>query len=176
MFRMGVLAAFIVAITTGCATGSRAYMDSGLANRAEPASVWNRPQEVGFDWGPEITGQASYQCVLLLICWGAEDGGALDSVGSFVGSILGRGGAVTDPLVRAAAANAVKNAPKTDGIYVVAHDTDAFNIIIYKKRTASVRGKAITVRAIGEVSQDRSDRNRNLSALGGSLVNVGEVK
>ena len=82
---------------------------------------------------------------------------------------------MTDPLVRAAAANAVKNAPKTDGIFVVAHDTDAFNILVYKKRKATVRGKAITVRNIGEVSQDRSDRNRNLNALGGSLVNVGDV-
>ena len=177
MFRMSVLAALIVAVTTGCATGSRAYMDSGLSNRSEPASVWNRPQEVGFDWGAEITGEASYQCVFLLICWGAEDGGALDGVGALVGSITGKGGAVSDPLVRAAAANAVKSTPKTDGIFVVAHDTDAFNILIYKKRKATVRGKAITVRPIGEVNQDRSDRNRNMNALrGGALVNVGEIK
>jgi len=175
MFRMGVLAAFIVTVTTGCATSGRAYMDSGISNRSEPASVWNRPQEVGFDWGAEITGEASYQCVFLFICWGAEDGGALDGVGALIGSITGKGGGVTDPLVRAAAANAVKNAPKTDGIFVVAHDTDAFNILVYKKRKATVRGKAITVRNIGEVSQDRSDRNRNLNALGGSLVNVGDV-
>jgi|SRR6218665_269192 len=175
MFRMGVLAAFIVAVTTGCAASGRAYMDSGLSNRSEPASVWNRPQEVGFDWGSEITGEASYQCVLLLICWGAEDGGALDGVGALIGSITGKGGVVSDPLVRAAAADAVKKAPKTDGIFVVAHDTDAFNIVVYKKRKATVRGKAITVRTIGEVSQDRADRNRNMNALGGSLVNVGDV-
>ncbi|MBM7116612.1 hypothetical protein [Archangium primigenium] len=174
MFRLSVLAVFL-AVTTGCATTGRAYMDSGLSNRAEPASVWNRPQEVGFDWGAEISGAATYQCVAVFICWGAEDGGALDGVGALIGSITGRGGAVADPLVRAAAANAVKGTPKTDGIYVVSHETDSFNILIYKKRTATVRGKAITVKTLGEVSQDRSDRNRNLNALGGSLVNVGDV-
>ncbi|MET0404701.1 MAG: hypothetical protein ABW123_19960 [Cystobacter sp.] len=172
---MSMLLAVIVAVSTGCATSGRAYMDAGFSNRSEPASVWNRPQEVGFDWGAEIKGEASYQCVLLLICWGAEDGGALDGVGTLIGSITGKGGVVTDPLVRAAAANAVKNTPKADGIYVVAHDTDAFNILIYKKRTALVRGKAITVRTIGEVSQDRADRNRNLNALGGNIVNVGDA-
>ncbi|ATB35605.1 hypothetical protein CYFUS_001019 [Cystobacter fuscus] len=173
MFRLSALAIFL-AVTTGCATGGRAYMDAGLSNRAEPASVWNRPQEVGFDWGAEITGAATYQCVVLFICWGAEDGGALEGVGTLIGTITGRGGAVTDPLVRAAAANAVKSTPKTDGIYVVAHETDSLNILIYKKRTATVRGKAITVKTLGEVSQDRADRNRNMNALGGGLVNVGQ--
>lgn len=172
MFRMVLLAAILATVTTGCASASKAYMDASLSNRAEPASVWNRPQEVGFDWGAEITGEASYQCVFLLICWGAEDGGALDGVGAIITSVLGRGGAVTDPLVRAAAANAVKSTPKTDGIYVVTHDTDSLNILVYKKRTATVRGKAITVRPIGEVSQERSDRNRNLNSLGNTLVNV----
>src|SRR6218665_100548 len=101
MFRMGVLAAFIVAVTTGCAASGRAYMDSGLSNRSEPASVWNRPQEVGFDWGSEITGEASYQCVLLLICWGAEHGGALHALGALIGSITGKGGVVSDHPVAA---------------------------------------------------------------------------
>ncbi len=174
MFRMSMLVAFL-AITTGCATGGRAYMDTGFSNRAEPASVWNRPQEVGFDWGAEINGEATYQCLFVLICWGAEDGGALDGVGAIIGSITGKGGPVTDPLVRAAAANAVKNTPKADGMYVVTHETDSLNILVYKKRSASVRGKAITVRPIGEVSQDRADRNRNLNALRNSLVNVGDV-
>lgn len=169
--------AFVVVaavLATGCATGSRAYMDSAVSNRAEPATVWNRPQEVGFEWAADLQGEATQQCVFFAICWGADDGGGLlDGVGTLVGSVLGHSAAqVTDPLVRAAAATAVKNAGqgKADGIYVVAHDTDSFNIGIYKRRTAWVRGKGITIKTIGEVSQDRADKNRNLHAIGGGAL------
>lgn len=168
---VGVAVAAMAALS-GCATGARAYADTAISNRSEPASVWNRPQEVGFDWGAEITGEATHQCVLGFICWGYEDGSALDGIGALIGGILGNGGApAVDGLVRAAAAVAVRDTPKADGIFIVAHDTDAFNIFVYNRRTAHVRGKAFTLRPIGEVSQDRADKVRNLRSVGG-LVNV----
>lgn len=157
---------------SGCATGGRAYMDSALANRSEPASVWNRPQEVGFDWSEEITGEASQQCVLFFICWGADDGGALEGVGAVLGALTGRSQAVGDPLVRAAAATAVKNNGKANGMFVESHETNKVDFFLYRSRTATVKGKAITTKPLGEVSVDRADKHRNLSALGGSLVNV----
>lgn len=167
-----VLAAGLVALS-GCATGAQAYMDTALSNRSEPATVWNRPQEVGFDWGNEITGEVTHTCVFGFICWGYEDGSILDGVGALVGNILGTGGKqVSDPLVRAAAAVAVENAPKTDGIFVVSHNTDAFDILIYKRRTARVRGKAFTLRPMGEVSQERADKVRNLRSINGALINL----
>ncbi len=171
-----VVAAFgVMALAvTGCATGNRAYMDSALQNRAEAASVWNRPQEVGFDLGAEITGEAQRQCVLGFVCWGAEDGGSLDAISGLLGSILGGGAQApsVDPLVRAAAAIAVRDTPKTDGIFIVSHETDLFNIFVYSKRNAKVRGKAITLRPIGEVSQERADKYRNLRAVGGGIVSI----
>jgi len=159
---------------TGCATGARAYMDTALTNRSEAATVWNRPQEVGFDWGAEITGEVSNTCILGFICWGYEDGSILDGVSGLLGSILGGGNSAPalDPLVRAAAAVAVSSTPKADGIFVVAHDTDSFNIFIYKHRTAHVRGKSFSLRPIGEVSQERADKVRNLRSINGALVNL----
>ncbi len=159
--------------TTGCATGARAYMDSTLGNRSESATVWNRPQEVGFDWGAEINGEASRQCVLMFICWGYEDGGGFD-LGALLGGLLGGGGSksVSDPLVRAAAAVAVANAPKADGLFVVSHDTDSFNIFIYSRRSARVRGKSFTLRPMGEVSQERADKVRNLSSMGNTTISL----
>ncbi|MCA2981708.1 MAG: hypothetical protein INH41_24360 [Myxococcaceae bacterium] len=161
---------------TGCATGARAYADTAIGNRSEAATVWNRPQEVGFDWGSDIEAEVSHQCLFGFICWGYEDGGGFD-IGAILGSILGGGSKeVGDPLVRAAAAVAVANAQKADGIFVVSHETDAANYIIFSRKTARVKGKAFTLRPMGEVSQDRSDRVRNLSALGGrALVSMPDL-
>ncbi len=175
MNRFSMMVAVTLVGLSGCATGARAYMDTALSNRSEPATVWNRPQEVGFDFGNEISGEVSHTCVLGFICWGYEDGGILDGVGALVGNILGGGNGakeVADPLVRAAAAVAVENSPKTDGIFVVAHNTDSFNIFIYARRTARVRGKAFTLRPMGEVSQDRADKVRNLRSINGALINM----
>ncbi len=172
---MKTLIALVLAVTsmglTGCATGARAYADTAIGNRAEAATVWNRPQEVGFDWGSDIEAEVSRQCLFGVICWGYEDGSPLDAIASIIGSIFGGGGKeVGDPLVRAAAAVAVANAQRADGIFVVSHDTDSFDILIFKRRTARVKGKAFTLRPMGEVTQDRADRVRNLSALGGRAL------
>lgn len=173
---MKQIVALVLAVTsmglTGCATGARAYADTAIGNRAEAATVWNRPQEVGFDWGSDIEAEVSRQCVFGFICWGYEDG----DIGAIFGAIFGGGKEVADPLVKAAAAVAVANAQKADGIFVVSHETDAFDILIFKRRTARVKGKAFTLRPMGEVSQDRADRVRNLSALGGrAMVSLPDI-
>jgi hypothetical protein len=173
MMRRCVLMLLAAAVTTGCATtGGRAYMDAPLSSHAEPATVWNRPQEVGFTWTTDVQGEASHQCVLYVLCWGSEGGGVLDGLTTIVGGVLGRPTPVSDPLVRAAAAAAIKSTANTDGIYVVTHDTEAMNFIVFQKRTAKVRGKGFTLHPIGEVSQERVDKYRNLSALGSPVVHL----
>jgi hypothetical protein len=163
----------VLAMGSGCAAGARAYMDSSLSNRSEPATVWTRPQEVGFDFGPEVAGEVSRQCVLGFICWGYDDGGAFAGLTGLIGAFTGNASASSDPLVGAAAAVAVRDTPKADGIFVVSHETDSLNIGVYYRRAARVRGKSITLRPIGEVSQERADRYRNLRAIGGgSLLQV----
>jgi hypothetical protein len=167
---LGCFAGF--AVLQGCATGARAYADSTISNVSEAATVWNRPQEVGFDWGAELEAEVSRQCVLGIFCWGYEDGGGiLDGVGAVIGTILGRDGReVADPLVRAAAAVAVSTATKADGIFVVSHETDSMNVVVYSRRTARVKGKAFSLRPLGEVAQDRVDRVRNLRSIGGTTL------
>lgn len=154
----------------GCLHGQRAYIDPTASMAPEPAAMWSRPQEVGYTLGERIQGEASLNCILYLICWGAEDGGIGGAVSGLIGALTGQS-APADPLVRAAAAGAVLSAPQeTDGIYVLNHETDAFNIIVFSRRTARVVGKAVRLHPIGEVSQERADKVRNLKAASGGIL------
>lgn len=159
-------------ISMGCAHGQRSYIDSTSAMAPEPAAMWSRPQEVGYTLGERIQGEASMNCVLMFICWGAEDGGASAAISGLIGALMGQA-APADPLVRAAAAGAVLSAPtETDGIYVLNHETDSFNIFIFSRRSARVIGKAVRLHPIGEVSQERADKVRNLRAASGANIHL----
>jgi hypothetical protein len=168
-----VIALALVAVTAvGCAHGQRAYADPTAGMNPEPMALWARPQEVGYTLGERITGEASRSCILAFICWGADDGGAGAIFGNIVGALTGQS-APADPLVRAAAAGAVLSAPtETDGIYVLNHETDDFNIFIYSRRSARVVGKAVRLQPIGEVSQERADKVRNLRAMSGAQIHL----
>jgi hypothetical protein len=168
MFKNLVAVALFAVVAMGCAHGQRSYIDPTAAMAPEPAAMWSRPQEVGYTLGERIQGEAAMNCILFVICWGAEDGGVGAALSGIIGSLTGQS-APADPLVRAAAAGAVLSAPQeTDGIYVLNHETDSFNIIIYTRRSARVIGKAVRLHPIGEVSQERADKVRNLRAASGS--------
>lgn len=157
---------------TGCIHGQRAYMDATTGMRPEAAAMWSRPQEVGYTLGERLTGEAAKTCILMFICWGADDGGMAGVFSGIVGSLTGQS-APADPLVRAAAAGAVLSSPtETDGIYVLNHETDDFNIFVYSHRSAKVVGKAVRLKPIGEVSQDRADKERYLKAMSGGQVHM----
>ena len=127
--------------------------------------MWTRPQEVGYALGERIQGEASQSCILLFICWGADDGG-------LSGLAIG-GDSPADPIVRAAAAGAVLASPtEADGIYVLNHETDSFNMFFFSRKTARVIGKAVRLHPIGEVSQERADKARNLKAMSGSNIHL----
>lgn len=172
------IAVMVLAVSgTGCLHGQRAYMDPMAGMRPEPAAMWSRPQEVGYSLGERLQGQAAVTCILKFICWGAEDGGLggiFSGVAGAVGSMLGREAqAPADPLVRAAAAVAVMSAPaETDGIYVLNHETDSFDIFIFSRRSATVIGKAVRLKPIGEVSQERADKERYLKAMSGGQIHM----
>lgn len=171
------LAACVAAVTlVGCAHGAdvRASADAGFS--PESMRLWSRPQEFGYKLGDRIQGEASVQCILAFICWGSEGGGIGAIVGQMSGvvsGLLGGDAANTDPLVQAAAANAVFKAPsEVDGIYVLNHEGDSFNIGVYSSRKVKVVGKAMTLESRGEVSRERADKERFLRALSGSQVHV----
>ena len=156
----------------GCAHGQRSYIDPTAAMAPEPAAMWSRPQEVGYTLGERIQGEASMNCIFFVICWGAEDGGIGAALSGIIGSLTGQS-APADPLVRAAAAGAVLSAPQeTDGIYVLNHETDSFDIFIFTRKSARVIGKAVRLHPIGEVSQERADKVRMLKAASGSNIHL----
>jgi hypothetical protein len=170
--KQAIVMAMFAVTAVGCAHGQRAYADPTAGMNPEPMGMWARPQEVGYTLGERIQGEASRSCLFMFICWGAEDGGAGALLGSVLGALTGQS-APSDPLVRAAAAGAVLSAPtETDGIYVLNHETDDFNIFVFSRRSARVVGKAVRLQPIGEVSQERADKVRNLKAMSGANIHM----
>lgn len=170
MFKNLVAVSLFAVVSLGCAHGQRAYVDPPAGMNPEPAALWTRPQEVGYTLGERIQGEAAQNCILMFICWGNEGGSAIDSLGAIAGIFTGRSTAVSDPLVSAAAAGAVMSAPtETDGILVLNHETDSFNIFLFSRRSARVIGKAVRFHPIGEVSQERADKVRALKAASGAI-------
>lgn len=167
MFKNVVLG-FIAMTAVGCAAhGQKSYIDPVSSMRPEPAAMWTRPQEVGYTLGERIQGEATQTCLFVVICWGADDGGLSGLFGAIGGDSPG------DPIVRAAAASAVLGAPtETDGIYVLNHETDTFNMFLFTRKSARVIGKAVRLHPIGEVSQERADKVRNLKAMSGSNIHL----
>lgn len=174
--------ALALTLSTGCMSlqGQKALMDAAAAHNPEPHGMWTRPQEVGYTIGNDISGEATSTMILFgLITLGSEGGGILATVGGAVSTISGTVGnvfgldskAALDPLVLAAAGAAVQSAGAgTDGIYITQHDTTTLLIGgFYGKRTARVRGRALTLKPIGEVSLERADKERYLRDLGGAL-------
>lgn len=173
MLKKLFIVGFAALAASGCAAhGQRAYMDSSATMNPEPASMWTRPQEVGYTLGERLTGEAARTCILWVICFGADDGGAGAAVSALLGAVRGST-APSDPLVRAAAAGAVLSAPtETDGILVLNHETDSFDIGLFSRKSARVIGKAVRLHPIGEVSQERADKVRNLRAMSGGNIHM----
>lgn len=151
-----------IVLSTGCASlnSNRSHMDPASGMAPEDHTMWARPQEVGYAIGQDISGEATNIIILFgLFSIGAEEG-LLGILGGF-----GAG----DPLVRTAAGAAVQNAGQgVDGIYITHHETSTLNFLwLFRKRTATVKGRALTLRPLGEVSLERADRFRYLQALGG---------
>jgi hypothetical protein len=172
MFKNLVAVGLFAVVAMGCAHGQRSYIDPTAQMNPEPAAMWSRPQEVGYTLGERIQGEAAINCLFMFICWGAEDGGIGSAFAGIIGALTGQS-APSDPLVRAAAAGAVLSAPtETDGIFVLNHETDSFNIFLYSRRSARVIGKAVRLHPIGEVSQERADKVRNLKAMSGAQIHM----
>jgi hypothetical protein len=167
-----LLAFALVVSSLSCAVSNSArnHLDSAASMKPESHSMWARPQEVTYQVGDKVEGEASRQCVLFIFCWGDEGGaGGLSSVFGALTSdfsgirldqvIAGLGAAYADPLVRAASAHAVANSA-ADGLYLLSQEASELNFVVFSRRAVRVTGRAITFKVIGEVSQERADRER----------------
>lgn len=132
--------------------------------------MWARPQEVTYEIGQKLEGEASRQCVLFLFCWGDEGGAGgvsslfagffADAFGARLDQVIaGLGVAYADPLVRAASAKAVVGTP-ADGLYLLSQEATELNFVVFSRRAVRVTGRAVTFKVIGEVSQERADKER----------------
>lgn len=123
----------------------------------ESHEMWARPYEMGYDVASEIVGTASATQVLLLFSFG-------DDPDNFVmGFIPGN-----NPLVKNAAANAVEKAD-ADGIYVTRVNVEKKGLWpFYWSRSATVHGRALRLKPLGEVSQERADEMRKAARCAAS--------
>lgn len=148
----------------------RGHLDGVASMRPEPHAMWARPQEVTYEIGNRLEGEAARQCVLFVFCWGDEGGAGgisslfagllTDVVGARIDQVVaGLGIAYADPLVRAASAKAVRETT-ADGLYLLSQESSELNFLIFTRRAVRVAGRAITFKVIGEVSQERADRER----------------
>lgn len=169
----------LVCLTSGCAAmrTPNAGMTSPAAISPEDHAMWSRPQEVGYELGPEIQGSAFHVAVLFgLLNFGSDDGGGvLGWIGGIVGNVFGLKTislASTDPLTRAAAGDAVSVTKGADGIYVTQQQTSTIDLFLFKVRSTKVKGRSVTLKPLGEVSLERADRYRNLRALNGAELSL----
>jgi len=146
------LSIFLLLISVaGCTTMLKEPYFMGTANyQPESQKLWTRPTEVSYTFGNDIMGTAMAGYIFGVVTEGEAPPSV--SVQGLVGS--------ADPLVKLAAWNAI-NSSKADGIYVTQITLQKSGIwpFIYKKE-ASVKGKALILKNMGEVDQKRYDNER----------------
>lgn len=150
----------LAVLAAGCTTTNQGTMTARAAAAPENHRVWTRPLELGFDLGEDVTGEATVVTILggLIVVGSEDDAGLLQ----LLGNLSGIGG---DPLVRAASADAAKR-HSTDGVYITWSDVQTSSFFpFFKRRTAQVKGKAMRLKVLGEVKQERVDRERYLRSL-----------
>ena len=170
MNRLVSLVAALVLSSCAVTSSARGHLDSVAGMRPETHAMWARPQEVSYDIGGKLEGEASRQCVLFLFCWGDEGGAGgiaslfggifTDLAGTRLDQVIaGLGVAYADPLVRAASAKAVRDTP-ADGLYLLSQESNELNFVLFSRRSVRVTGRSVTFKVIGEVTQERADRER----------------
>lgn len=172
--KVSLAVAFVALTSAGCNTlnDANAYFSDKALLRGETHSVWARPTEVGYDvLDGEIVGESETTSVIYGVFYnGTASPGIGDAFIGIINAIAGRNNvSADDPAVRAAAADAVAKANGVDGIYMT-QETDTGTSILwgfYAHRKVTVRGHPLRLKVIGQVSQERSDKIRELQAIGG---------
>lgn len=151
-----------VAGTTGCTTFTKTPHINNAGGLADDAmQVVARPIEYGVEEVGDAEGTAAYQKIL----------------GFTVGDTVGSGGILkglfgspdSGPLAELASHRAAKS-KGGDGFYRVTTETEHFGIgFIYERVNIKVTGKALKLKNLGMMSQDRSDALSKAKASGGSL-------
>lgn len=157
-----ILLALLLNVTSGCTSASREpFLRSSADFSPEHHRMWTRPNEVGYTFGSRVQVDISHTKFLGLTVEGEKPGDAR-VVGFVTSLIAGQDIDVEDPLIRHAAAKAIDQA-HADGIYVLRADLRTFGWWpLLVKRTATVRGIALTLVDMGPVDEKRADEERFL--------------
>ena len=162
-----VTVALVLATVAGCTTMDRRATPVAEAGFApERLTTWSRPVEISFEFGEDVVGTASYTVVLGIFKSGevpTSVGGLLSASTMLLGAISGD--QAKDPQIGTAAFKAVQSVD-ADGLFVTAVEIEEDTFLwLYKKRTITVRGKAMTLVDLGQVSEERADNARYLQLL-----------
>lgn len=159
---IGALAA-MAAGTTGCASFSKTPHVNNTGGLSDEAmQVVARPIEYGVEEVGDAEGRASYQRILGIFTTG-------DTVGSggLLQNIFGRPD--SGPLAELASYRAAKS-KGGDGFYRVTTETEEFSVpLLFERREIKVTGKALKLKNLGMMSQDRSDALAKAKASGSNL-------
>lgn len=164
MKKLILLAALAAGVsgTTGCTTFTKTpHINNAGGLADEGMQVVARPIEYGVDEVGDAEGSAAYQKIL-----GFTVGDTVGSGGIFKSLF---GSPDSGPLAELASYRAAKS-KGGDGFYRVTTETEEFGIgFIYQRVSIKVTGKALKLKNLGMMSQDRSDALAKAKASGGSL-------
>lgn len=176
---VGIAATVVVAVAlmSGCSTVDKKLSASAdAAFSPEDLTTWARPVEISFELGDDIEGEASYQVILGVFRTGEVPGSAAGGLLSASTMILGNitGQQAQNPEIGTAAFNAADSVD-ADGIFVTNVEIveDKF-LWLYKKRTITVQGKALSIVNLGQVDEARADNARYLRLLPSGGVSLPE--
>ncbi len=162
-----LLVVLALGMIAGCTTMDRRATPVAEAGFApERLTTWTRPVEITFEFGEDVVGSASYTVVLGVFKSGevpTSAGGLLSASTMLLGVITGA--QAEDPQIATAAFKAVQSVG-ADGLFVTSVEIEENSFLwFYKSRTITVRGKAMTLVDLGQVSEDRADNARYLRLL-----------
>lgn len=164
-------------VITGCTTtDNRATPVAEAGFAPESLTTWSRPVEISFEIGEDVVGAASYTVVLGVFKSGevpSSAGGVLSASTMLLGAITGKQS--DDPEIGTAAHKAVRSVD-ADGLFVTSVEIEEDTFLwLYKKRTVTVRGKALTLVDLGQVSEERADNARYLRLLPSGGIDLPET-
>lgn len=155
-------ALLLIVFLSGCTTLSKQphfYSNAGFIT--EEQKLWTRPTEVGYTVGKTVLAKAEVTTVFGIVVEGESPKVA---VAGFIGS--------EDPLIKTATYNAII-ANKADGIYVTRSKIERTGLWpFYTKKEASICGKVLFLKTIGQVDKERYDKERALIIEGQSFKKI----
>lgn len=166
---LGVLFILIIASLTSCGMIENTYIKDNGALKADAQKIWTRPFEYGIEPIGETLGFSSQTMIMGFTIAGDKPAAKYDLSPMTLINPMTLASSVKDvgQLEQIAIGKAVDGA-KADGIYITRLSTDMKGLWpFYIKRSALVKGKALKLKELGIVEQERNDNYFLWKQIGG---------